>query len=661
MIRSLLIANRGEIAVRIARSCKQLGIRSIAVFSDADRDAPHVAAADEAFWIGPSPARDSYLRADVIMEAARRAGADGIHPGYGFLSEKAELPTLCEAAGLVFVGPSADRIAAMGQKIGSKIIAARAGVPSVPGYVGEDQSDERLVEEAKRTGFPLMVKASAGGGGRGMRRVFSMDELRPALEMARREAEAAFGDPALLIEKLVLRPRHLEVQIAGDKHGNVVHLFERDCSVQRKNQKLLEEAPAPNLPPSIRAKLLERAVALGRAISYDNLGTVEFILEEGETEPWFLEMNTRLQVEHPVTEAITGFDLVEWQIRIASGEPLPARQEDIRERGHAIEARITAERADHDFRPDIGCITAYREPRTIRVDSGVTEGSDVTLYYDSLLAKAVAFGETRAESCARLTAGLRDFVITGPATTIPFLVAAVEHPIFAEGRATTRFIEDAFAGGWEPKRTDAPLARAVAGIVFATSDTEQAQSAWRQLAGFRVLGPAGGLAASRVIVQEDQAEHTLIVEALRNGRYVVVEGSERLEIDVKRYEGILEIASKGRVVQAPFHLEDSYLSLAMGEERYAFSVSTEIEKAAGASGSAKSGAILSPMPGIVSDVKVAVGDTVDAKQVVVVIESMKLFISLESAAAGTVKEVACAPGETVQAGARLILIEPVQE
>jgi 3-methylcrotonyl-CoA carboxylase alpha subunit len=295
------------------------------------------------------------------------------------------------------------------------------------------------------------------------------------------------------------------------------------------------------------------------------------------------------------------------------------------------------------------------------VDSGVTEGSDVTLYYDSLLAKAVAFGETRAESCARLTAGLRDFVISGPATTIPFLIAAVEHPIFAEGRATTRFIEDAFAGGWAPQRTDAPYARAVAAIVFASSDTEGAQSAWRQLAGFRVLGPAGGLASSRVIVQEDQAEHTLNVEALRNDRYRVVENGERLEIDVKRLEGMLEIASKGRVVQAPFHLEGSHVSLAMGEERYAFIVSTEIEKAAGASGSSKSGAILSPMPGIVSDVKVAVGDTVDAKQVVVVIESMKLFISLESPAAGTVKEVACVPGETVQAGARLILVEPAQE
>jgi 3-methylcrotonyl-CoA carboxylase alpha subunit len=658
VIRSLLIANRGEIAVRIARSCKRLGIRSIAVFSDADRDAPHVAAADEAFWIGPSPARDSYLRVDAIMEVARRAGADGIHPGYGFLSEKAELPTLCEAVGLVFVGPSADRIAAMGQKIGSKIIAARAGVPSVPGYVGEDQSDERLVEEAKLTGFPLMVKASAGGGGRGMRRVFSMDELRPALEIARREAEAAFGDPALLIEKLVLRPRHLEVQIAGDKHGNVVHLYERDCSVQRKNQKLLEEAPAPNLPASIRDKLLERAVALGRAISYDNLGTVEFILEDGEAEPWFLEMNTRLQVEHPVTEAITGFDLVDWQIRIACGEPLPVRQDEIRERGHAIEARITAERADHDFRPDIGHITAYREPRTIRVDSGVAEGSDVTLYYDSLLAKAIAFGETRAESCARLTAGLRDFVISGPSTTIPFLIAAVEHPIFAEGRATTRFIEDAFAGGWAPQRTDAPLARAIAAIAFVTADTQEAHAAWRQLSGFRLLGPAGGLASSRVIVQEDQAEHTLTVEALRNGRFRVVENGERVEIDVKRLEGLLEIASKGRVVHVPFHLEGANLSLAIGEERYAFTVSTEIEKAAGASGSTKSGAILSPMPGIVSDVKVAVGDTVDAKQVVVVIESMKLFISLESPAAGTVKEVACVPGATVQAGARLIFIEP---
>jgi len=285
LISSLLIANRGEIALRIMRTCARLGIRTIAVYSDADRGAAHVAAADEALRIGPAAARDSYLRADAIMEAVARSGAEGLHPGYGFLSEKPELAALCAAQGCVFIGPSADRIAAMGPKIGSKRIAAEAGVPSVPGYIGDDQSPARLLEEARRIGFPLMVKASAGGGGRGMRRVFSEGELLPALDLARREAEAAFGDASLLIERLVLRPRHLEVQVAGDKHGNVVHLFERDCSVQRNNQKVLEEAPAPNLPPAIRAKLLERGVALARTIAYDNLGTIEFILEEGEDDP----------------------------------------------------------------------------------------------------------------------------------------------------------------------------------------------------------------------------------------------------------------------------------------------------------------------------------------------------------------------------------------
>ena len=660
MIRSLLIANRGEIAVRIARTCKRLGIRSIAVYSDADRNAPHVAIADEAFHIGPSPARDSYLRADAIMEAARRARADAIHPGYGFLSEKPELPSLCASAGLVFVGPSRDAIASMGQKIGSKIIAARAGVPSVPGYVGDDQSDARLAEEAKRIGFPVMVKASAGGGGRGMRRVFAESELRPALEIARREAEAAFGDPALLIEKLVLRPRHLEVQIAGDKHGNIVHLFERDCSVQRNNQKLLEEAPAPNLPTSIRAKLLERAVALGRAISYDNLGTVEFILEEGQDEPWFLEMNTRLQVEHPVTEAITRLDLVEWQIRIASGEPLPLKQDGIYERGHAIEARITAERADQDFRPDVGRISTYREPQTIRVDSGVAEGSEVTLYYDSLMAKAIAFGETREESCSRLAAGLRDFVIAGPSSTIPFLIAAVEHPLFADGRATTRFIEDAFPGGWAAQRTEARVARAAAAFLFATTSGggRAAQSAWQHLAGFRTLAPAGGLAASRVIVQEDQTEHRLTIEALRNGHYRASDADGSFELALRRAGSTMEIAIDGRLMRAPFQADGSSVSLAIGEERYSFKVNTEIEKASGKGAGSGSGAILSPMPGIVAEVKVAVGEEVEAEQVVAVIESMKLFLPLKTSVAGTVKDVGCSAGQTVQAGARLILVEP---
>jgi 3-methylcrotonyl-CoA carboxylase alpha subunit len=659
MIHSLLIANRGEIAVRIARTCKRLGIRPIAVYSDADRNARHVAAADEAIHIGLSPARDSYLRPEAIVEAARRAGAEAIHPGYGFLSEKPELPLLCEEEGLIFVGPSAPKIAAMGQKIGAKTIAARAGVPGVPGYVGEEQSDERLIEEAKSIGFPLMVKASAGGGGRGMRRVGSQSELRLALELARREAEAAFGDPSLLIEKLVQRPRHLEVQIAGDKHGNLVHLFERDCSVQRNNQKLIEEAPAPNLAPAIRAKLHDRAVALGRAIGYDNLGTVEFILEEGQDEPWFLEMNTRLQVEHPVTESITGLDLVEWQIRIACGEGLPLKQDQIRERGHAIEARVTAERAGDGFRPDVGTITAYREPETIRIDSGVAAGSEVTLYYDSLLAKAIASAETRDECCARLAAGLRGFIIAGPSSTIPFLISAIEHPLFATGRATTRFIEDAFPNGLFAASRKAPIARAAAAILFCLAASPAlTQPPWDSLAGFRTLAPAGGFAASRVTVEDDRAAHQLMIESLGGRRFRASSADERIELEVWINANAVEVTVGGHILHAYFHAKGAQVFLAIGEERYPFTVAAEIEKAAGKGAGSSSGAIVSPMPGIVAEVKVAIGDEVEAGQIVAVIESMKLFLPLQVSSAGIVTEVACSKAQTVQAGSRLILIQP---
>ena len=658
MIRSLLIANRGEIAVRIARTCRRLGIRSIAVYSDADREAPHVKAADEAYWIGPSPARDSYLRIDAIIAAAQRAGADAIHPGYGFLSENQKFAQACADAGIVFVGPSAECIAAMGQKIGSKIIAAQASVPSVPGYIGEDQSDERLIAEAERVGFPIMVKASAGGGGRGMRRVFSPDELKPALDMARREAEAAFGDPALLIERLVLRPRHLEVQIAGDKHGNIVHLYERDCSVQRNNQKVLEEAPAPNLPGHVRSKLLNRAVALGHAIGYDSLGTVEFILEEGSDEPWFLEMNTRLQVEHPVTEAITGYDLVEWQIRIAAGENLPARQSEIEARGHAIEARVNAERADQDFRSDVGPIITYREPAGLRIDSGVKAGSEVTLFYDSLLAKAIAYAPTREECCARLAGGLREFVIAGVANTIPFLTAAVEHPIFYGGRATTRFIEDAFPGGWAPRSENARLARAAAAFAALVPErAPQPQSAWLGLAGFRALRPSGGLATCRVTVKADKTETGLTIGACGGDVYRVADDHGAFDVTLRRDGDVLEIAFDGRALRAPLSTQGHLVHVALGEERYAFEVKTEIEANKAKSGGSGSGAILSQMPGIVAEIKVAPGDRVEAGQVVAVLESMKLFISLAAEVTGTVKDVGCSAGQTVQAGARLVLIE----
>ena len=661
MIPSLLVANRGEIAVRIMRTCARLGIRTIAVYSDADRDAVHVRAADEAVRIGPAPARESYLRADAIMAAAARSGAAAIHPGYGFLSEKPELPTLCAEAGLTWIGPSADRIAVMGAKIGAKLIAAEAGVQSVPGYAGDDQSTARFHDEACRIGFPLMVKASAGGGGRGMRRVFSADELDAALDIARREAEAAFGDPALLIERLVLRPRHLEVQIAGDKHGNVVHLFERDCSVQRNNQKLLEEAPAPNLPAAIREKLLESAVTLSRAIRYDNLGTVEFILEDGQDEPWFLEMNTRLQVEHPVTEAITGLDLVEWQIRIACGEPLPLPQSMIREHGHAIEARINAEQAEHGFRPDAGVICRYREPKAMRLDSGVDRGTEVTLFYDSLLAKAVAVGLTRADALARLTEGLRHTEILGPATTIPFLVDALRHPTFAAGRATTRFIEESFPDGWKPAQQRLPLARALAAVLAATVAVETSlPPAWASLTGFRVLAPAGALAATHLLVTHQGTTEELSVTPLAGAAYRVRSKEGTLVLSLRRDEQALAVDADGHVVTGFFDQAGDTIRLTLADETYTLSASSPIRSAAsgGGNGGAGSGTVLAPMPGVISELRVAVGEKVDVGQTVVVLESMKLFTSLSAAVGGTVADIACRVGETVAAGTRLLVIRP---
>ena len=660
MIGSLLIANRGEIAVRIMRTCNRLGIHTIAIYSDADRDALHVAVADEAIRIGPAAARDSYLRADAIMQAAARVGADGIHPGYGFLSEKPDLARLCVEEGRVFVGPSADRIIAMGPKIGSKLIADRAGVPSVPGYLGEDQSTKRLAEEAKRIGFPLMVKASAGGGGKGMRRVFERSELIAAIDMARQEAEAAFGDPALLIEKLVMRPRHLEVQIAGDKHGNVVHLFERDCSVQRNNQKVLEEAPAPNLDPAVRATLLERGVKMARAINYDNLGTVEFILEDGSSDPWFLEMNTRLQVEHAVTEAITGFDLVEWQIRIASGERVPALQDVITENGHAIEARITAERADQDFRPDAGRIAGYNEPEYIRIDSGVRAGSEVTLFYDSLLAKAIAAGETREMVCTRLAAGLRDYSILGPATTIPFLIDAVEHPIFAAGKATTSFIAEAFPDGWKPARPKARLARAAAALLMLDDLQAHAQttSAWNSLSGFRVLGPAGGLSETRLLAIEEGKTFALTVKAHPNGERCVFDDEGEIALKVRSNGNSVEVESEERVRRGVFERTSGRVRLTLAGETCDVGLEAEVARQVGAgAGGGGSGAILATMPGVVAEVRVSAGDNVEAGQVMVVLESMKLFSSLKAEIAGVVADVSCKPGETVMAGKRLVLIE----
>jgi acetyl-CoA carboxylase biotin carboxylase subunit len=450
MIRRLLIANRGEIAVRIIRACRELGIESVAVFSDADFRAPHTLAADHAERIGPPPASDSYLNTAAVIEAARRAGADAVHPGYGFLSERAAFARACEQAGLIFVGPPPAALERMGSKIDARRLMQAAGVPIVPGEAPADQRDDALAAAARKIGFPVLIKPSAGGGGIGMKTVREPASLIDAIQRARREARAAFGDDTLFVERLIERPRHVEIQILADRHGNVVHLFERECSIQRRHQKTIEESPCPVLTSSIRERMGEAAVAAARAAGYVNAGTIEFLLEGrgDQAKFYFLEMNARLQVEHPVTEAVVGVDLVHAQLRIASGEPLPWAQPALGQRGHAIECRIYAEDPLCDFLPQAGPLLMYREPQGpgVRVDAGVVEGGEVSVFYDPLLAKLIVWAETRDAAIARAAVALDRFIVLGIRTNVEFLGAVLRHPRFAAADVDTAFLDEERAG-----------------------------------------------------------------------------------------------------------------------------------------------------------------------------------------------------------------------
>jgi acetyl-CoA carboxylase biotin carboxylase subunit len=463
MIRRLLVANRGEIALRVIRACRELGITSIAVHSDADREAPHVAAADAAEHIGESPAARSYLDVGAVLDAARRSGADAVHPGYGFLSERAHFAAACRDAGLVFVGPPPEAIERMGSKIGARTLMQAAGVPVVPGDTPADQSDEALVASVHAVGLPVLIKPSAGGGGIGMKTVRDPDRALEAVQQARREAQAAFGDGTLYVERLIVRPRHVEIQVCADVHGHVVHLFERECSVQRRHQKVIEESPCPALTPSVRQRMGDAAVDAARAAGYVNAGTIEFLLEGSGDDArfYFLEMNTRLQVEHPVTEAVVGVDLVRAQLLVASGEPLPWRQSDLSQRGHAIECRVYAEDPTDQFLPQAGRLLMYREPQGpgIRVDSGVMEGGEVSVYYDPLLAKLIVWAETREAAIARAHAALRQFVVLGLRTNIAFLGRILEHERFARAEVDTGFLDEVGASlGQALASEEVPLA-----------------------------------------------------------------------------------------------------------------------------------------------------------------------------------------------------------
>jgi len=484
MFKKVLIANRGEIAVRVMRACREMGIKTVAVFSDVDRDALHVRFADEAYPIGPPPARESYLVGERIVEVAKRSGAEAIHPGYGFLSERGEFADLCEKEGVIFIGPRGDVMRAMGDKVTARQTMEKAGVPIVPGTT-ERLSDEALERLVRSIGPPVMIKAAAGGGGKGMRLVRNEKELASAIARARSEAKSSFGDDSLYVEKFIEKPRHIEIQILADAHGNVVHLFERECSIQRRHQKVIEEAPGNRISPELRAKMGEAAVAAARAVNYVGAGTCEFLVDEHDRF-YFLEMNTRVQVEHAITEMITGVDIVKTMIRVAAGEPLPFRQSDLSINGHSIEARIYAEDPDNNFIPSPGDIVVYRPAAGpgIRIDSGVYQGARVTVFYDPMVAKLVVWGRDRREAIERLRRALQEFVVKGIKTSIPFHQKVVEHPVFLEGRYDTGFIDQHLAGGKgdpRPLGADAQEARRVAFMMAAIAaykrDKERAAAA----------------------------------------------------------------------------------------------------------------------------------------------------------------------------------------
>ncbi|HLA77346.1 MAG TPA: acetyl-CoA carboxylase biotin carboxylase subunit [Vicinamibacteria bacterium] len=499
--RKILIANRGEIAVRIIRACRELGLGTVAVYSEADRSAPHVALADEAYPVGPPPSRDSYLRQDRIIEVARRSGAQAIHPGYGFLAENAGFARACEEAGIVFIGPRSETIALMGEKTSARRLAVKAGVPIVPGTLEPLGDPSRIRSEALRIGFPLMLKAAAGGGGKGLRLVATAEELESAAARARSEAKSAFGDDSIYLEKAIERPRHIEIQVLADQHGNAVHLFERECSIQRRHQKVIEESPSPVVTPELRERMGSLAVALVQTAGYVNAGTLEFLVD-ADLNPYFLEMNTRLQVEHPVTEMVTGEDLVKLQIRIAQGEKLPFAQADLRQRGHAIECRVYAEDPDRGFLPSPGRIIALRLPGGpgIRDDSAVYEGYEVPIHYDPLISKLVAHGHDRNDALARMRRAVSEYKVLGIKTTIPFFARVLRHPDFLRGDFDTSFVEMALAEttGQADGRIEVALAAAA---IRAFLDRRQAREpsaetpllasgwrrrGWRETAGGRL-------------------------------------------------------------------------------------------------------------------------------------------------------------------------------
>ncbi|EYD74874.1 Methylcrotonyl-CoA carboxylase biotin-containing subunit [Rubellimicrobium mesophilum DSM 19309] len=641
MFQRILIANRGEIACRVIDTARRLGVETVAVYSDADAEARHVAMADRAVRIGPPPAAESYLNGAAIIEAARATGAQAIHPGYGFLSENPDFAEAVAAAGLVFVGPSAKAIRAMGLKDAAKALMERAGVPVVPGYHGEDQSPERLSREARRIGYPILIKAVAGGGGKGMRRVDDPSRFAEALEGAKREAKGAFGNDAVLIEKYVSTPRHIEVQVFGDGI-HAVHLFERDCSLQRRHQKVIEEAPAPGMTPAMRTAICEAAVRAAMAVGYSGAGTVEFIADASDglhpSRFWFMEMNTRLQVEHPVTEAVTGVDLVEWQLRVASGEPLPRRQEDLRLHCHAVEARLYAEDVPAGFLPATGRLAHLRFPGGVRVETGVREGDEITPWYDPMIAKLVALAPTRAEALVKLGRALDETRVAGCVTNLGFLSALVRHERVRAGEVDTgliaRDLDRLVPSGPPPPEAVAVAALAAAG------------PADGPLAGFHLWTPL----SRRVDLRwKDEPQAVTLALAGPRGARITMDGRTR---EAARGEDGWRIGS-GAAFDAV--AEPTRVTVFGGREgTWVFDHSDPLDRDVDATGH---DVTASPMPGLVRAVLVAAGQAVAKGDRLVVVEAMKMEHALSAPRDGRVAEVLVAEGEQVEAGAPLVRLE----
>jgi len=653
MFNKILIANRGEIAVRVMKTARSMGIQTVAVYSDADADALHTRVADQAINIGRAAAAESYLVLDKIIDAAKHTGAEAIHPGYGFLSENVAFAEACAAAGIVFIGPNIEAIRVMGSKSLSKDLMAQSGVPIAPGYQGDNQDPEFLASEAARIGYPVLLKASLGGGGKGMRQVDRPEKLAKALASAKREAMSAFGDDHFLVEKFITTPRHVEVQVFGDTFGNMVHLFERDCTIQRRHQKVIEEAPAPNLPDHVRTRLYDAAIAAAKSVNYVGAGTVEF-LYDGDEGVYFMEMNTRLQVEHPVTEEITGIDLVEWQLRVAAGEKLPRTQEEITCTGHAFEARIYAERPEKKFLPSTGTIETLSLPTAIegaRFDMGVTEGNAVTPYYDPMIGKLIARGKDRSEALARMRAVLADTRIAGLDNNVRFLHAIISEPDFGHAQIDTGFIEahpDALKASDQP-----PLAAYAAAYLWSVSQRKLDSDPWSAIAGYRMN-------ANNVdVLHLDNAGQRISATLQTNaGGSTISVGDQSAALSNVKLDGPnISFALDGTRHNLFCCASRGNIRVFVGAEPFDLTPWAPDYSAAGGG----DGSLLAPMPGVVTVLSAAPGSEVKKGDVLLILEAMKMEHTIEAPSDGKLISHNFKVGDQLQQGDLLVVFEAKDE